>query len=192
MIKENIVFCICDFETTGTDPRYDYPIEIGCIFTDFKFNELGRYESLIKWPRDILLETIDNETTIKREHLSALMVHKIDHEELYKKAKSPNVVISDLFHLVNKYKPKPWGRVILLSDNIHFEWDFMQKLFGERLKVDSLFNYAGWDVNFALAIAGIERPTTNKAHRALADCEGLLLALQELRDTRVIIKKGNN
>lgn len=176
MIKENIVFCICDFETTGLDSEKDLPVEIGCIFTDSRFNKLEEYESFIRWPRELLFETIDNETTIKREHMAAYNVHKIDYDELLK-GKTPNKVIKDLFFLVNKHKPK-FGKVILLSDNIRFEWGFMQKLFGS-IKVESLFHYAGWDTNLLLEVSGIGDPVP--VHRAMSDVKLLHSALLKLR-----------
>jgi len=190
MIKDNIVFCICDFETTGLDPVKDFPIEIGCIFTDNKFNELGRYESLISWPSAWLTEGPPKDGVIKPEHLPAYQVHGIPIQEVLN-APGSHEVTQKIAELVAQYKPKQYGKAILLSDNIRFEWQFMQELFGENLKVEQLFHYAGWDVNLALELAGVDRPKVNKAHRALADCEGLLAALQEYRDTRVITKKGS-
>ncbi len=49
-----------DLEMTGLNPTKDVIQEVGAIITDWDFKELGRYESIVKQPRE-LVEQLMNE-----------------------------------------------------------------------------------------------------------------------------------
>lgn len=178
MINDNIVFCIIDFETTGLDPVKDYPIEIGCIFTDNEFNVLDKYSEMIRIGYGYMKPFAK---TWHPKFTEAAKVHKIDFDEWNEKAKYSKEIIQQLTVKSTEYK-LTGKKVILLSDNIQFDYRFMVKMF-QREDIDNIpFHYAGWDINLLCELTGIERPKKNKKHRALSDCDGLLETLQSIKE----------
>ena len=163
LFNEKCILCLCDFETTGLNANNHLPIEIGFYLLDYKFNKLAEYTSLIKWPEYELLENQE----IKRSHILAQQVHKIDYKTLMTEGKNPSLVVSDMITKFNKFKPK-FGKIILTSDNIRFEWEFMKVLLGD-LPITDVFHYAGWDTSMFLEATKIGDPTTGVKHRALDD-----------------------
>jgi len=188
---KNIIFCLCDFETTGVDANIDYPIEIGCMFLDKNFNILTTYESLIKW---ITLNDLTEWPTRCKE---AYNIHNIDIKCLhYKDTRDPCFfvnVASKINSICKEFKCKP----IILSDCGNFEFNFMKKLFNltnnyynfyfsdseNFVNVEFPFHYCAWDTNLLLKVTGVGDPK-NRPHRAMKDVgliyKALILALNKI------------
>ena len=166
MIKDNVTFAICDFETTGVYPDIDYPIEIGLIFTDNNFVIKHTYSSLICFDK-LRTDIIKNKNMWLPEHEAAYNIHKIPASEVVANGLDPEVLVSIIKDTCLKIKVGKTP-VTLLSDNSHFEYDFMRKLFGKEQDMQEYFHYTAWDSNILTDISGIGDPIP--VHRALPDC----------------------
>jgi oligoribonuclease (3'-5' exoribonuclease) len=177
MISERTTFCICDFETTGVDPEADYPIEVGCIWTDSRFALLETYQELINWPEvKQRMPERDGYVHWHYEDTPAFKVHGIDPFDVITRGRSPSRAALDIAELCKKHRRRG-GKVILLSDNVQFEYRFMLKLFAasENPACKWPFHYCGWDSSLLLEATGVGDPVP--AHRALRDAALLHAAL---------------
>lgn len=179
--KDNTVLLFLDFETTGVDTYSDFPIEIGCIATDITLEKIFfRYEALIKFPR-LVDHKQGKEKKWKEEYSSGFPFHKIDPTFWHFNSKEVGQVMLDIENLLVKNTGKR-GHWILTSDNIQFEYQFMQKIYKDvyplSWKEAWPFHYCGWDTSLLLEASGVGDPR-NTPHRALADTELLLEATQE-------------
>lgn len=158
-MKTKRKFFICDFETTGLSYIYDFPIEIGCLILDEKFNIMDYVSELIFDPS---WDIINHETKRwKKEFVDAYKVHKIEPTELLQFGKHPK----DVCILLNQ-KIEPGS--LMISDNISFDLNFMKKLYS-CTNISYPFHYRGWDTNIILeGFSDIGDPQST--HRALKDC----------------------
>jgi len=164
------VFFIIDYETTGVG-KNDVPIEVGIIVTDSEWTELDRMESLIYSDYSIQLPP-DYWDKAKE-------FHGIDQETIKHKGIFASRVAKKIHDLAKKWNPV-CGRVILLSDNIQFEWKHTQWLFNYiDLDVTDIFHYCGWDTSLLSLFTSFKDPSGTD-HRALSDVEGLLNELRRV------------
>lgn len=168
------IYCFTDFETDGVAP-YDYsPIEIGCIFTDYKFNIIATYENLINpYPANRKAKHWSNDS-----ELAAFNVHKISFQHLEDLGEVPLNISKDINYKLNHIKSiRPdleKSRVVIVSDNAQFEYNCMRKLYKMAKQEDIFpFHYTAWDTNMLLNIEQPEIGDPKPVHRALADA-GLL------------------
>lgn len=174
MMFPNDCFCICDFETTGVDTEKDYPIEIGCLFTDSNFNVIEEYEAIISCPA-VTTYLTNNHSTYDgwgNKFGPAYDIHNISVEEYTLNQKNINVILEDIHNIIEKINTtNKFDRFILLSDNIQFEWAFMKKLYkcSDNYVGQWPFHYCGWDSNLLLDVTKIGDPIA--VHRALPDCK---------------------
>jgi DNA polymerase III epsilon subunit-like protein len=179
----NNIFCITDFETTGTDPLKDYPIEIGCIFTNHKFEILDVYTELLK-PEDITLWFDVNTLNWRKEFIGAYNIHKITPAEIINKGITFKEgvfrlvqKINNVRSMINNNKVKP----IIISDCAYFEMAFMNKLFKLAGEENFPFHYCAYDTNLSLCVfSNIGDPKTT--HRALNDASVLYIQLLKYID----------
>jgi len=171
MRNNNIIFCITDFETTGINPSKDYPIEVGCIFTDKFFNVVDTYHSLIKYPfSKLFTKTDDDEFKWKEEYQAAYNVHKIEPSEVLDSGLVAYDVLNDINRIVSKLKQAhDNARVIILSDNAYFEMAYMKRLYNLANRDNEFpFHYSAWDTNLSLCLASdVGDPVP--VHRAYQD-----------------------
>lgn len=182
MFKENIQFFICDFETTGVNPDFDFPIEIGGILTDNNFRILDTYKSLILYPevKELLEKTKnkkDSNYVWPQCWAPAFNVHKIQADELIRCGELPITVMNNIVDCVSKFKSK-YTKTIILSDNAQFEYSFMKKIF-KSIENDNIFHkifhYCAWDSSILLEGSGVGDPIP--VHRAFEDSALLHTAL---------------
>ena len=177
-IPEDHILFLCDFETTGLSPEYDYPIELGGLFLDHNLNIIESYNELICW-EDILekeLSKLVSEEDLKciwtGSSVKAFEFHKIDPYD-YLSGIEPKDAINKLYRIINgNFENK---KIIITSDNAQFEYNFMKKLWTENEHskfVDFPFHYCAWDTSLLLETTGIGDPK-DVPHRALKDV-GLL------------------
>ncbi len=166
MIRNNITFAICDFETTGVYPSTDYPIEVGIIFTDSNFIIKETFESFICHP-DLKKEIEEAQGQWPNKYESAFKVHQIPAMDIIAHGQEPTVVTKLIKNLCidNKVGRTP---ITILSDNAHFEYDFMRKLFTNEQSMREYFHYSAWDSNILTELTGVGDPIP--VHRALPDC----------------------
>lgn len=186
-MNKDFTFFICDFETTGLDFRKDYPIEIGGLFTDFNFNVLGTYRSLIQFS-GLITEITKNADQWPEKYLGAYKVHKIDasvisceansYEDRLMGVKPPHIIAEQLYELCSIYN-KGKRKVIIVSDNAPFEFWFMKKIF-EEAKVEFPFHYCAWDSSMLLELSGVGDP--KPVHRAFGDAGLLYQSLVRARE----------
>lgn len=169
-------FLICDFETTGISDDAD-PIEVGIIECDEWFNIIGTYQSLIR------TDYVDN-FMWKPVAIAAYGIHKISPDIIAGAPHRYDVGLDIYKRFRSSGKDKP----ILVSDNIQFEWRFMDMLI-RAASQPWPFHYCGWDSSLLLESVGINDPTP--VHRALQDA-GLLHSciLSALDRTRSLRKDG--
>jgi len=189
--KDDTVLLFLDFETTGVDPEKDYPIEIGCIATDITAQKVFfRYESLIKFDAVQLVDNADSKKEIetwKEEYAEGFKYHKIPAAFWYASAKGSSTVKREIEQALLRATEgrEHW---ILVSDNIQFEYRFMQNIYknvyGDNWQKEWPFHYCGWDTSLLLEASGVGDPR-GVPHRALADTE---LVLEATREAMRILK----
>jgi oligoribonuclease (3'-5' exoribonuclease) len=172
MINPQYTFCICDFETTGVDTTQnsiDYPIEIGCIFTDASFRLLSTYQSYIyyKW--------MDSYEEWPDEYQKAAVIHDIPFSKLKFEGTNVKTVRKEILSLCLKYQ-KNNEKPTIISDCSNFEFFFMKKIFEDYDEEKFPFHYCAWHVNPLLSVAGVEYVEEN-SHSALNDAANMHHAL---------------
>ena len=168
MNKDNVFF-ITDFESTGVDTDLDYPIEIGIIVCDARFNIMNTYESLIKWPL-LYDEVISAKKEWPEEYQVAYTYHKIPAKEWVGNSVNFEQVVREIKLLINKHQ-KGDRKPVIVSDNAVFETNFMKKMF-DADKQDWPFHYCSHDTSLLLETTPIGDPR-GVTHRALDDAAGL-------------------
>lgn len=156
-------FFFIDFETTGLNPGTDFPIEIGIVVTDEWFNVVETYTRLIDW--------IEYRYRVPEESLPAYRVHGILPNNILEEGKHNTTVRAEVEELAGRHRSKQGDLPVLVSDNLQFEWQFLNKLL--EGSITKLFHYCGWDTSLLLEAAGVGDP--KPVHRALADA-GLIHA----------------
>ncbi len=148
-------YCFIDFETTGLDFRQDVPIEAAAILTDPGFVELSCYSALIAWP------DLTNGSTWRAQFQKAADVHNISAQEYERDGIPPDRVVAELMSLCSSE-----CETYLVSDNIHFDYGFMEVLF-DRVGQSIPFHYHGFDTGLLFDVWGVADP--DSVHRAMPD-----------------------
>jgi oligoribonuclease (3'-5' exoribonuclease) len=167
-----------DYETTGIDMQDldTVPIQVGVIVTDTKLNELDRYESLIWFDEFNDYETWEE---YSKAATLAFQIHGIYTKTCLEEGKSAAIVAKDLIDLATKHKVDG-GRIILVSDNIQFEWQLTDILLREMVEHDWPWHYCGWDTSILELVPELNfRDPEDPPHSALQDVEGLLKAARD-------------
>lgn len=146
---------LCDFETTGLYEGAE-PIEVAILYLNADLRVVASVDSLIFCPFHI-----DRDW-------DALRVHRITPPMLEGAPKREQVAETIMAATARAQEVIRSKRVILCSDNAHFETSFMRKLLGDEWP----FHYCTWDTSMLLEPLGIGDPR-NPPHRAMADV-GLL------------------
>lgn len=185
MNKEK-TYCFIDFETTGlrtnpwncsydlTPSAIDEPIEIALVLTDDKFNEINRLTMYINCSSKYT--NTHEDLQWRQEALVAFTVHNISPSTIQEFGNDyEDAMCKILVFLKENNICKP----ILVSDNIRFDWWFMQMIF-EDVKVEDVFHYSGWDIGLLLEMHGVKKP--KKKHRALDDALLLVDLCKQIKE----------
>ncbi len=152
-----------DLEMTGLDVEKEVIIECAALITDYEFNILETYETVVNQP-NIYLERMDDWN--KEHHTASGLVAKIPF------GKSPDQVEEDLTNLLNRHWPKVErreDRPILAGNSIAQDRMFLNKYFPrftEKLHYRML-DVSSWKIIFNNKF-GVKYQKDN-AHRALED-----------------------
>jgi len=176
-LPKDVAFFVCDFETTGVDTDKDYPIEVGGVFTDNNFNIIELYSSMVHWQHVVDKLNIKVNTWPEPWDVG-FHYHQITPKQYTHLAKSKNDIFQNLWALRDAIiNITGADKVILLSDNIQFEYNFMKRIFNE-VSNDWPFHYCGWDTSLLLEATGVGDPK-DPPHRALPDSLQLLDSIRE-------------
>ena len=159
------IYAICDFETTGLDVKEHYPIEVGIVFTDEEFNVLDTLDRAIEW-KDLIADIKENDMEWPPKYREAYSVHQIPATDYVHEAAS--WAQGDVRTKCDRLKGK-YGKVIMISDNAQFEWQFMQKFMNHEALASYAFpfHHSCWDASLILKAAGVQK--SKKPHRAFKD-----------------------
>jgi oligoribonuclease len=122
-----------DMEMTGLVPEKEVPIEIAAVITDWKFNDLGRYHSVIRQPRKFL-DAMDDWN--KKHHGRSGLLEKIPG------GKDPGVVDTEMKAFVLEHFGEE--KAILAGNSIGQDRAFI-KLYLPQL--ESVLHYRMLDVS---------------------------------------------
>ena len=155
---------------------------------------LHAYSSLIKLPKEVEDEFINEHGEWKDNAVKAFEIHKITPEEIHNRGKSIEEVVDDLLNIIGKIKKMyidleselkleslselPY-RIIMISDNAQFEHTLMYRLFKMADK-EFPFHYYTMDTNilFCLGISPITEEDEREFSKILTNHVALPDALQ--------------
>jgi oligoribonuclease len=161
MAKANLLWV--DLEMTGLDPIEDRILEIAAIGTDWKLNEVFRYQAAVKVDPEIIKRRMVGDFWRKnRKVRKALSENSANGAEI-------TAVEDDLLNILSK----KFGKTIYLAGNsIHQDRKFMEH---EMPRLNAKLHYRMLDIS-AWKIVFVEKFSVKfqkpEAHRALDDIEG--------------------
>lgn len=165
-------FCFIDLETTGLDPTNDALLEIACIVTDNKLNELECYTTPISAPA-VALNRMD--TWCTDTHTKSGLLRDVRETTVTLKE-----VELEMTKLLRRHFPV--SRPAMAGSSVHFDKRFIT----EHLpSIASKFHYRIIDVSsFMLALnfyhgRDLPKDGTETAHRALSDIRWSINCLKQ-------------
>jgi oligoribonuclease len=147
-------------EMTGLDVRKEVIIEVAAIITDFDFQELDQFETIVKQPQKYLN---DMDPWNTEHHKKSGLTAKVP------SGMEPDLVEAKLVDLVKKHFPDPKTRPMLAGNSIAQDRLFIDKympLFGERLHY-RVVDVSSWKVIINKKFKYTFSKSNN--HRALDD-----------------------
>ena len=188
-MKKNDFLFICDFETTGINPEVDYPIELGGLLTDRQLNVIAPFEALIKIPETCFVR-YNNDILWHPKYTEAYKVHQITPHKILQNGLQAKDVVLSLKNLIYTKTYGKFRRIVILSDNAQFEYNFMKKLFKMAdMENNWFFHYSAWDTNICLDLFDFEIGDAIPVHRALQDTFRLYRQIVRFAEKYNFLKK---
>lgn len=160
-----------DLEMTGLDPAKDKILEVGAIATDWKMNEVARFEAVVKVSPRLMKKRMTGEFWEKNSKVrDELMAQNRD-------GKSAGEVESDMIEFVeqNFNTKKP---VYLAGNSIHQDEKFIEREWPDLSKKlhYRMLDVTAWKIVFE-NIYGTKFAKP-ESHRAMDDIEGSIAELK--------------
>lgn len=155
---------------TGLDVNKEVIIEVAAIITDFNFQELDQFETVVRQPQHYL-DNMDAWNT--EHHRKSGLTAKVPY------GMAPDLVEAKLCDLVKKHFPDPRNKPILAGNSINQDRLFIDKYmpeFGQRLHY-RVVDVSSWKVIMNKKF-GYTYSKSNQ-HRALDDIRE---SIQELKN----------
>ncbi len=158
-----------DLEMTGLDPLKDRIIEVGVIVTDWDFNELAVFETVIHQPSRVMARMDEWNTT---QHGKSGLTDKVKESRI-----SEKIAEAEIISIIKEHFPKNVP-ILLAGNSIHMDRRFIISRFP---KLDALLHYrmldvSAWKVVFEGKFS--KKFAKPENHRALEDIRG---SIEELR-----------
>jgi oligoribonuclease len=158
-----------DLEMTGLNPLKDRIIEVGVIVTDWNFNELAVFETVIHQPSLIMAKMDEWNTT---QHGKSGLTERVKESSISEKAAEAEVIA-----ILKEHFPKDIP-VILAGNSIHMDRRF---IISRWPKLDAYLHYRMLDVSaWKIVFEGKfgKKFAKPESHRALEDIRG---SIEELK-----------
>lgn len=169
-----------DLEMTGLVPGKDKIIEVAAIATDWKLNEVARFEAVVKVDEKLMKERMVGEFWEKNsESRDALVAQNENGKSVEEVEREILKFIDDNFAKQSiKSDSKGKGKIILAGNSIHQDRKFIDI---EMPKLSARLHYrmldvSAWKVYFEGALN--KKFVKRELHRALDDIEGSIEELQ--------------
>lgn len=147
-----------DMEMTGLNVEKEVIIEVAALVTDLEFNELHRYQTVVKQPK-VHLDQMDDWN--QKHHKSSGLL------DLIPSGKTPDLVEADLLEILDSHFANE--KAVIAGNSIAQDRLFIDKYFKQ---VSSRLHYRMLDVtSFKIMFANKFKITYEKknAHRAIDD-----------------------
>ncbi len=160
-----------DLEMTGLDPTKDVILEVAAEITDFDFKTLANYESIVRQPKDLVVERMQKNIWWKEyPHNRDNFVNNLE------KGKPSNQVEQELIDLIQEqFGDEP---AVLAGNSIHNDRNFIKQWWPE---LDLKLHYRMLDVSTIKILmqakygVGFEK---KEVHRAFDDIQASIAELQ--------------
>jgi oligoribonuclease len=155
-----------DMEMTGLDPAVDRILEVAAIVTDFNFNELARYESVINQSPEVMKNM--NEWA-RENHTANGLVDRV------KTAPNEKHVVADFVDFIKSNFNEP---VILAGNSIHTDRIFIRKWWPE---VEQFLHYRMVDVSSFKIIMENKYAVVFEKHKVHRAFDDIINSINELK-----------
>ncbi len=160
-----------DLEMTGLDPTEDRILEVGCVITDWGFNEIAKYEAVKKCGPNLMKKRMIGDFWDSYPEVRKALIDQNEN------GKNGRVVENELLDFINEHIGSE-EKVLLAGNSIHQDRRFIAN---EWKRLDDRLHYRMLDVSaWKVVFEGKygKKFAKPEAHRAVDDIKG---SIEELK-----------